>query len=76
MFKFIFFSYELGQTKRTPSTFQKILQQIGRQPAACLFIDDSLTNIQAAETIGLAGIQFKSAAQLRQALVEKGIGHI
>ncbi|MBI1878851.1 MAG: HAD-IA family hydrolase [Chloroflexi bacterium] len=73
MFKFIFFSYEIGQTKRTPSTFQKVLKQIGRRPEACLFIDDSLTNIKAAEAAGITGIQFESAAQLRQALAQRSI---
>lgn len=73
LFKAIFFSFELGQTKKNPATFQQVLARIGRRPEECIFIDDSLTNIKAAEAVGIAGIQFQSAAQLQRELNKRGI---
>jgi HAD superfamily hydrolase (TIGR01509 family) len=73
LFKAIFFSFELGQTKKNPAIFQQVLARIGRRPEECIFIDDSLANIKAAEAVGIAGIQFQSAVQLQRELNKRGI---
>jgi HAD superfamily hydrolase (TIGR01509 family) len=67
-FKRRFFSFELGQMKRNPSTFRRVLAALGRQPGECLFIDDSARNVQAAASVGLRGIRFTSAAALAREL--------
>ncbi|MEJ2559006.1 MAG: HAD-IA family hydrolase [Anaerolineae bacterium] len=63
-----FFSFELKQTKRQPSTFHTVLKAIHRQPQECLFIDDSLTNVRVAQGVGIRGIRFIHAGQLRAEL--------
>lgn len=59
-----FYSFELKQTKRDPSTFQRVLKAIDQQPSDCLFIDDSPSNIRVAASLGIPGIQFTSAHDL------------
>lgn len=64
-----FFSFELKQTKREPSTFEKVLAAIGRRPDDCLLVDDSALNVRAAAAAGLPGIRFTSADALARELV-------
>lgn len=68
IFEARFFSFELKQTKRKPSTFQRVLGVIGRRPDECLLVDDSAQNVQAAATIGLPGIRFTTAKALAREL--------
>jgi HAD superfamily hydrolase (TIGR01509 family) len=69
LFRPRFFSFALGQTKKKPSTFRKVLVALGRNPADCLLIDDSAKNVAAAATVGLRGLRFTSAAALGRELV-------
>jgi HAD superfamily hydrolase (TIGR01509 family) len=64
IFRARFFSYELRQVKKDPSTFTRVLQLIQREPEECLLIDDSPTNIASAASVGIKGIRFENAAQL------------
>jgi 2-haloacid dehalogenase len=66
-------SGEVGHVKPNPEIFQIILDRIGRPAGECLFIDDSLANIQQAQKLGFVTIHFQSAEQLRNALQELGI---
>ena len=43
--------------------FQRLLQTIGRPAPECVFIDDSLINVQAARRLGMKAIHFKSPGQ-------------
>lgn len=61
-------SGEVGHVKPNPEIFQIMLARIGKSAEECLFIDDSLTNIQRAQEIGFATIHFQSPEQLRAAL--------
>jgi len=68
LFRRRFFSFELGQLKRNPSTFRQMLAALGRRPDECLLIDDSPRNVASAAVAGLAGIRFTSAAALARKL--------
>jgi len=57
-------SGEVGHVKPQPEIFHILLKKIGRPAPECLFIDDSLPNIQQAQKIGFATIQFESPDQL------------
>jgi HAD superfamily hydrolase (TIGR01509 family) len=61
-------SGEVGHVKPHPEIFQILLDRIGRPANECLFIDDSLANIQQAQQMGFAVIHFQSHQQLRAAL--------
>ena len=58
-------SGEVGHVKPEPEIFQIMLNKIGRPAQECLFIDDSLANIQQAQKMGFQTIHFESAEQLR-----------
>lgn len=64
-----FYSFQLGQTKRTPSTFQKVLEKLERNPRECLFVDDSVSNIRLAESFDIPSIHFRSAPEFMDALL-------
>jgi 2-haloacid dehalogenase len=61
-------SGEVGHAKPHPEIFQILLDRIGRPACECLFIDDSLANIEQAQTMGFATIHFRSPEQLRSDL--------
>ena len=48
--------------------YQILLSRIDREPQSCIFIDDSLPNITAAQALGFQGIHFQSPELLRQQL--------
>jgi len=60
----------VGQVKPDPEIFQIMLEKIGKPAEECLFIDDSLTNINQAQKMGFGTIHFQSPEQLADALHE------
>jgi 2-haloacid dehalogenase len=58
----------VGFVKPEREIYRIILDKIGRPAQECLFIDDSLPNINQANTMGFATIHFKSPAQLGEEL--------
>ena len=58
--------------EKTRKPFKEIydltLNRFNIKPESALFIDDNLRNIEAAETLGINGIHFKSATILKQQL--------
>lgn len=48
--------------------YEILLSRYDVAPESAVFIDDSLKNVQGAEALGIRGIHFKNAAELRQTL--------
>jgi 2-haloacid dehalogenase len=63
----------VGFVKPEPEIFQILLDKIGRPAKECLFIDDSLPNIQQANAMGFKTIHFVSPSQLKDKLVQLGL---
>ena len=63
-------SGEVGHIKPDPEIFQILLEKIRRPAQECLFIDDSLSNINQAQKIGFMTIHFQSPEQLAISLHE------
>ena len=63
----------VGFVKPEPEIYQIMLDKIGRPAQECLFIDDSLPNIQQANKIGFATIHFQSPTQLEEELKQQGL---
>jgi putative hydrolase of the HAD superfamily len=61
-------SAEVNLVKPDPKIYQHLLNQFGLTNSDCVFIDDSLDNIQVAENLGIKGIHFTSAMQTRNEL--------
>ncbi|MFM8321339.1 MAG: HAD family hydrolase [Chloroflexota bacterium] len=63
-FEDIVISGEVKLVKPDPRIFELLLQRVGRPAGECLFIDDSLHNITAAQRLGFQTIHYRSPAQL------------
>ena len=68
MFDDMVISGEVGHVKPHPEIFHILLEKIGRPAHECLFIDDSMPNIQQAQAIGFATIHFESPEHLEKVL--------
>jgi HAD superfamily hydrolase (TIGR01509 family) len=73
VFRRQFYSFELGQLKSEPAVFQQVLSALDCTAAECLFVDDNLVNLDAAENAGVKGVRFLSADGLKEELAEWGI---
>lgn len=76
LFDDMIISGEHKTVKPDPAIFNITLQRIGRDPRECIFIDDSLPNIETARRLGFHTIHYHSPAQLRadlKKLAVKGI---
>ena len=63
----------VGFVKPEPEIYRIMLDKIGRPAQECLFIDDSLPNINQANTMGFVTIHFQSPTQLEKELQQLGI---
>lgn len=66
-------SAEVGYVKPEPEIYQIMLAKIGRPESKCLFIDDSLANINQAKQMGFVTIHFTSPVQLEDELNKMGL---
>lgn len=64
-------SYEVGLKKPDPRIFQKAIQWASVLPEQILFIDDTKGHVEAAASLGIEGIHFISADQLRKELSKR-----
>jgi putative hydrolase of the HAD superfamily len=68
-FDLLVWSFQLGIAKPDPAIYRHTLAKLGLQPEEALFIDDKLTNIEAAQALGMQAIQFSSVDRLRDDLI-------
>ena len=66
-------SFELGYLKPDLGFFRDGLTKLSASPEECVFIDDRTDNVEAARSLGIAGIQFTSAEQLESELIALGV---
>ncbi|MBK8783968.1 MAG: HAD family phosphatase [Anaerolineales bacterium] len=59
--------------KPDPAIFEIALKRINRKAGECLFIDDTLSNIETARKMGFITIQYQSPAQLKRDLYQLSI---
>ena len=64
-------SCELGIAKPDPAIYLHTCEKLQVRPEETLFIDDKPENIAAAEALGLTGMLFTDAAQLRRDLAAR-----
>ncbi|TAK41718.1 MAG: HAD family hydrolase [Saprospiraceae bacterium] len=60
--------------KPRPELYEILLHRYGVAPASAVFIDDNAANVAAAKKIGLVGVHYKSAQQLKEDLRGFGVG--
>ena len=71
-FDFKTFSCEVRLLKPDPAIYEHSLRGLGVAAAEALFVDDRESNIQAARTLGMRAIQFRSVRQLKDELAALG----
>ncbi len=64
LFENMFFSNELGSTKEEENSFLAVLEDAGKKPSECVFIDDKEKNLKAPSKIGMHTLLFKEPEQL------------
>ena len=69
----IVLSGAVGHNKPEPEIYHIMLEKIGKPAQECLFIDDSLPNIQQAQKMGFQTIHFESPEQLQVELYRLGL---
>jgi epoxide hydrolase-like predicted phosphatase len=73
LFKSVMYSFETGVSKPDKKAFELILKKLKVNPKECLFVDDYVKNIDAAKKLGMKGIQFINANQLKKDLRQYNI---
>lgn len=66
-------SYEIGIEKPDPRAYALLLSKLDLHPEEVVFIDDRPENVKAALELGIDAIEFKSAGQIRQELIARGM---
>jgi 2-haloacid dehalogenase len=72
-FDFTVISGEIGLVKPGREVFDFLLEKTGRRAEELIFIDDSMTNVIAARSLGFNAIHFCSPRQLRDELIFREI---
>jgi putative hydrolase of the HAD superfamily len=67
-FAVFFSSGFLGVSKPDQRIFQVAMEITQRSPRECLFVDDRASNVEVAQSLGMWGIQYQNATQLRSEL--------
>ena len=67
-FERIYNSYYLGKGKRDPSHFSDVAADLGLDPSAILFIDDSRNNVASAMAAGMQAILYVDRVSFIEAL--------
>ena len=69
----MFWSSELGLTKRSPEAYSAVQTHLNLPPEAILFVDDTLANVEQARRMGWDAIAFVSNDQLIAELAAREI---
>ena len=64
LFDKLYLSYEIGIHKPDEGIYKHVLQDAGLNAGECLFIDDSLPNIEAAERMGMQCIHISNGTDV------------
>lgn len=68
LFKHITYSFEISISKPNKKAYITLLDKIRAKPYECLFIDDNLANVKAAEDLRIKTIHFVSPKSLKEKL--------
>jgi putative hydrolase of the HAD superfamily len=68
LFDTIFCSGDEGVVKPDPAAFQITLERLGVKPNEAVFIDDTFEHVEASRKVGLHGLLFTTAEELKEKL--------
>jgi epoxide hydrolase-like predicted phosphatase len=72
-FDLLVFSGEEGVCKPNPEIYRRALARLGVQPEQAVFVDDILTNVEAARALGMHTIHFTPGVGVRAELCKLGV---
>ncbi|MDB5898274.1 MAG: haloacid dehalogenase-like hydrolase [Ramlibacter sp.] len=72
-FERVFTSHEIGERKPHPRTFTHVLAAIGVPAPEVVLFDDLVSNIEAARALGLQAVLVRGPADVREALLARGL---
>ena len=61
-------SYEVKQLKPAPGIYHSLLSKYSLKPEECIFIDDSLPNVETARALGMKAVHFRQTNQFLEVL--------
>jgi FMN phosphatase YigB (HAD superfamily) len=67
------YSCAVGATKPSPIIYREALRACRVRAEEALYVDDIAAYVEAAQRLGMAGVQFRSAEQLAAAFEEMGV---
>lgn len=70
-FAAVYASYQLQHIKPQKEYFTKLLELEKTKPENCLFIDDSIENINSADELGITSFLYESNKQIMKLIEEK-----
>jgi putative hydrolase of the HAD superfamily len=73
LFEKMYFSDEIHLIKEDEASFRHVLQDAGKRPEECVFIDDNEINLVAPRNIGIRTVLFKDVNSLREKLGILGV---
>lgn len=73
LFDPLLLSYELGVEKPDLKIYEILLNSLQVAPSDCVFIDDKVENVEAANSVGIQGILFNNKEQLEDELSRRGV---
>ena len=73
LFKEAVLSFQVHSVKPEPAIYLEATRLLGVRPEQCIYIDDLEENAVAASKVGMKGIAFASAAQLKSDLARIGV---
>lgn len=73
LFRDIVVSGQVGALKPEPAIYRLLLDRNGLRAEDCIFVDDSLANVQGARSLGIDAIHFTGAESLGRELARRGL---
>jgi FMN phosphatase YigB (HAD superfamily) len=67
------YSFEVGAMKPAPTLYRAIAERLGMPPEDLVYVDDIEEYARGAEAVGMAGVPFRGAADLRTRLAALGL---
>lgn len=68
LFDFVISSHDVGLTKPGAEIYRLLIERVGRPPREIVFVDDTLSCVEAAGALGVQAVHFRDTAQTIAAL--------
>jgi len=69
----ILYSFEFGCAKPERALFERVAARMALEPKQIVFVDDQVSHVEAARSVGWDALRFESVAGLRCALADRGL---